>query len=144
VDEAELDSVVQGAVRRVRLGQFPGFSWLTGMLDDAVLKACLLPAADLILFRKVLLTLEGVLADVSHGLRIDDVLPLIFLRKLVSEWPQRLFTPPFSRALGSRLSNGDLTRLILELPWTAARACLENTLELFGSPLERSEASVKG
>jgi ubiquinone biosynthesis protein len=130
-DEAELTTVVQGAVRSVRLGQFPGFSWLTGMLDDAVLKARLRPAADLILFRKVLLTLDGVLVDVSEGIRIDDVLPLIFVRKLISEWPQRLLTPPFSRALASRLSTGDLTRLILELPWTAARACLENTMELF-------------
>ena len=105
-----------------------------GMLDDAVIRARLRPAGDLILFRKGLLSLEGVLADVCADVRIDDLLPWIFLRKLAGEWPRRFITWPLSRAFGTRLSNHDLASLLVQLPWTPARACLENALELFGPP----------
>ena len=69
-------------LRRVRQGMFPGFSWLMELLDDAVLRARLRAGTDLILFRKVLLTLEGVLADVSADVKIDELLPWLFLRRL--------------------------------------------------------------
>ena len=67
VDEAALEAVVQHWMRRVRRGMFPGFSWLMSMLDDAVVRARLRAGTDLIMFRKVLLTLQGVLADVSDA-----------------------------------------------------------------------------
>ena len=61
------------------------------------------------MFRKVLLTLEGVLADVSADVKIDELLPTLFLRRLTAEWPRRWITPPFSR--GSR--PGSPTRISL-------------------------------
>ena len=100
---------------------------MMGLLDEAVLRARLRAATDLIMFRKVLLTLEGVLADVSADLRIDDVLPSLFVRKLVAEWPLRFVTSPLSRAFGTRLSSDDIARLMIQLPWTATRAWIENT-----------------
>jgi ubiquinone biosynthesis protein len=130
VDEPALDSVIATGLRRVRLGSFPGFSWLTDLLDDAVLRARLRFAPDLVLFRKALHTLEGVLADVSANLQLDEILPILFLRRLVCEWPRRLFTPAFSRSLETRLSSADLALLLGRLPFTPARAWLENTLEL--------------
>ena len=131
VDEPELEKVIGAWLRRVRLGQFPGFTWMMGLLDEAVLRARLRAATDLIMFRKVLLTLEGVLADVSADLRIDDVLPSLFVRKLAAEWPLRFVTSPLSRAFGTRLSSDDIARLMIQLPWTATRAWIENTRELF-------------
>ena len=104
---------------------FPGFSWLMGMLDDAVLRARLRAGTDLIMFRKALLTLDGVLADVSAHVRVDELLPSLFLRRLACEWPRRLLTPPLSRALETRLSNEDLALLMMRLPLTPARAWLE-------------------
>ena len=53
VDEVALDDVIQDWLRRIRQGMFPGFSWLMGMLDDAVLRARLRAGTDLIMFRKV-------------------------------------------------------------------------------------------
>ncbi len=130
VDESALDDVIQDWLKRIRQGMFPGFSWLMGMLDDAVLRGRLRAGTDLIMFRKVLLTLDGVLADVSAQVRVDELLPSLFLRRLVGEWPRRLLTPPLSRAFETRLSNEDLALLLLRLPSTPARAWLENTLEL--------------
>ncbi|MGZ3388978.1 MAG: AarF/UbiB family protein [Isosphaeraceae bacterium] len=141
VDEVALDDVIQDWLRRIRQGMFPGFSWLMGMLDDAVLRARLRAGTDLIMFRKVLLTLDGVLADVSAHVRVDELLPSLFLRRLACEWPRRLLTPPLSRALETRLSNEDLALLMMRLPLTPARAWLENALELI-SRTEEPEASV--
>jgi hypothetical protein len=112
-----------------------------GMLDDAVLRARLRAGTDLIMFRKVLLTLDGVLADVSAQVSVDELLPSLFLRRLVCEWPRRLLIPPLSRALETRLSNEDLALLMMRLPLTPARAWLENALELI-TRTEEPEASV--
>jgi ubiquinone biosynthesis protein len=130
VDEPELNQVISAWLRRVRLGQFPGFSWMMGLLDEAVLRARLRASTDLIMFRKCLLTLDGVLADVSADLRIDDVLPALFLRTLAAEWPLRFVTSPFSRAFGTRLSSDDIARLFVQLPWSATRAWVENARDL--------------
>ena len=43
VDESALDDVIQDWLKRIRQGMFPGFSWLMGMLDDAVLRGRLVP-----------------------------------------------------------------------------------------------------
>lgn len=132
-DVLALEEVVADALRSVRMGTFPGFSWLMALLDDAVLRARLHPETDLILFRKALLTLDGVLADVSADVRLDELLPFLFLRRLAREWPRRLVTPPFSRALETRLSSADLALFLLRLPWTPACAMLENALELIST-----------
>ncbi|HKM56668.1 MAG TPA: AarF/UbiB family protein [Isosphaeraceae bacterium] len=130
VDETILKDVVEHWLRKVRAGSFPGFSWLTGMLDDAVLRARLRAGTDLILFRKTILTLEGVLADVSGSVSIDELLPSLFLRRLVAEWPRRLLAPPWYRGLPTRLSTEDLALLIMRLPSTPARGWMETALEM--------------
>jgi len=130
VDEPALRRVVDGWLRRVRLGQFPGFTWLMGMLDDAVVHARLRARTDLILFRKSLLTLEGVLADLAPEARIDDLILPLFLGRLIREWPGRLWANPLSRAFATRISNLDLAELLLRLPWTPLRAGLENLGEI--------------
>jgi hypothetical protein len=74
----------------------------------------------MLLFRKVLLTLEGVLADVCGderaGIRIlDSVLLANFVRHFVEEWPQRLHQPPQFRDFATQLSSEDLASLY----WTS-------------------------
>ncbi len=135
VDEPALECVVAGHLRRVRQGELPGFRWLTGLLDEAVQGAGLRVGTDLLLFRKVLLTLEGVVADVSAGLGLDldAVLMVSMLNRLVGELPFRTFAPLNSRSFGTRLSNADLMRLALALPWTTARIGLDWWQELLAS-----------
>ena len=63
------------------------------MLDEAVQRARLRVAADLLMFRKSLLTLEGVLAEINGGvLEIDDVLLADFCQHFIAEWPRRWVT----------------------------------------------------
>jgi ubiquinone biosynthesis protein len=132
-DRPALRSVVDAGLRRVRWGQLPGLTWLMGLLDEAAQTARLRVGADLLLFRKALHTLEGVLADVGAGSsRVDDVLLGEFLRHLAAEWPQRWLALPGSRAFATRLSNLDLTRLTLGLPWAAARFWTDLALDFLG------------
>ncbi len=134
LDHEALNLVIADWLREVRKGTFPGFSWLMGMLDDAVLRARLRTSGDLILFRKSLLTLDGVLTDVSSDVRVDQLLPALFLRRLIGEWPQRLLASPLSRQFETRLSSEDIALLLVRLPSTPVRAWLENALELLVHP----------
>ena len=83
IDRPALAAVVDGWLKRIRRGMRPGFFWLTGMLDEAVSMARVRFASDLMLFRKSLHTLDGVIAEISAGqIRIDDVLLLDFFGHL--------------------------------------------------------------
>ncbi len=131
VDRPALESVVHAWLRRVRWGRLPGFTWLMGLLDDATQTARLRGGADLLLFRKALHTLTGVVADLGAGdRRVDDVLLGEFLRHLVAECPRRWLAPPHCRAFATRLSNADLARFTLGLPWTVAQVWMGQTLDM--------------
>ncbi len=122
IDRQALEAVVRARLARIRQGEFPGLSWLIGMLDEAVQTARLRVAADLMLFRKTLHTLEGVVAEIgAEGFELDDVLCREFLRHFVTEWPRRWFALPSSRQYATRLSNLDLTQAALSYPATIAR-----------------------
>ncbi len=122
IDVVALDAVVQRWLRRIRRGQIPGLRWLVGMLDEATQHARLRVTADLMLFRKSLHTLEGVVAEVGEGRgQIDTTLCAQFVRHFVSEWPNRWLRGPRSRDFATRLSNIDLTRTLMSGPATATR-----------------------
>lgn len=108
----------------------PGLPWFLALLDAAVLRAEVRFDSDLILFRRTLLMLEGVLADVDPTFEADNVIVGAVLRQLALEWPMRLFAPPASRAFRTHLSNADLAAACTSVPATALRAWSE---ALYGS-----------
>ena len=70
-------------------------------------------------------------ADIGEGdSRIDEVLVREFLGQLALEWPRRWLAPPDSRAFATRLSNADLSRLALGLPWAVTRFWLDTGFDL--------------
>jgi ubiquinone biosynthesis protein len=122
LDQAALLGIVRDGLDRIRQGQVPGFTWLMSLLDEAVESCGLRVGADLLLLRKTIHTLEGVVEDISPGaMRIDDVLLGEFLRQFIKEWPGRWLAPLHSREFATRLSNADLAELLLSWPLTAAR-----------------------
>ena len=129
VHRPALESVVHTWLGRIRWGRFPGLTWLVGLLDEAVGNARLRLGADLMLFRKMLHTLEGVVADIGGDDGCTDrVLLGEFLRHLVVEWPLRWLALPGSRAFATRLSNADLAEFLLSLPWAGPRFWLKPAL----------------
>jgi len=117
IDLAALKSIVFKWISRIRDGHLPGLTWLTGMLDEAVGKAGLRLGADLMLFRKALLMIEGVVNDLGGGSGLmDRVLLSEFAIRFFVEWPWRFVTPPASRSFATRISNTDLAELTTGFP----------------------------
>lgn len=121
-DEPALRQVVDKALGRLqREHLLPGFRWLLDLLDDAMLSAGVRFGEDLLLFRKSVLTIEGVVADVSETDSLDWVLPVSAMKQFSRELASRPFALPSSRHFGTHISNLDLLMLYWGIPTTAAR-----------------------
>jgi ubiquinone biosynthesis protein len=122
LDQTALPGIVRNWLCRIRQGHLPGFTWLMGLLDEAVASCGLRVGSDLLLFRKTIHTLEGIVDDIGPAeSRIDDVLVGEFLGHFVREWPERWLAPPYSREFATGLSNADLAELWLSWPLTVTR-----------------------
>ena len=130
-DQQRVAALTSVWVRRVRHGQFPGLSWLVGLLDAAVQDAGLRFPVNMMLFRKSLHTLDGVISDVG-GLasQMERTLNAEFIRQFVMEWPERSWHLPYCRDYATRLSNFDLGRTLFGLPLTMARFWTGNAIDI--------------
>ncbi len=120
-NESALRRVVDKALKKLYAGEFPGFRWSQSLLDDASLSAGVQFRSELLLYRKSLLTVEGVVTDISRKSSIDRVLPAAAARQFLRELTERAFTPPGSRHFGTHLSNLDLLSLYWGGPMAASR-----------------------
>jgi ubiquinone biosynthesis protein len=131
IDLPALRSIVYKWIERIRHGHLPGFTWLMGLFDEAVCNAGLRFGADLMLFRKALQMVDGVVTDIAGGSGlIDQVLLSEFVLHFSAEWPWRFFSSPDSHAFSTRVSNTDLAELMLSFPWGAIRFRLEKNYDL--------------
>lgn len=132
-DDVALCRVVDNALRRIRCGELPGVKWLTCLLDDAVQSANVRLSADLMLFRKSLHAVEGVLGDTgSDTFNLDCVLLGEALLHFLVELPQRWFTLPHVREFATRLSSLDLWRTCLSGPATCTRFWMGQLHDMWG------------
>jgi ubiquinone biosynthesis protein len=116
-DAPSLSQIVHQHIALVSQGAFPGLSWVMRLLDESVTRARCRFGGDLLMFRKVLQTLEGVVADVSPDCHPDRVLITAFMKQLVIEWVQRPLALPSSRHFSTHFSNIDLTQLLMSMPF---------------------------
>jgi predicted unusual protein kinase regulating ubiquinone biosynthesis (AarF/ABC1/UbiB family) len=120
-DATSLSEIVHRYMALVSHGAFPGLSWMMRLLDESVTRARCRFGGDLVMFRKVLQTLEGVVADVSADCHPDRVLIAAFVKQLAIEWAQRPFALPSSRHFATHFSNVDLTQLLMSAPFIGSR-----------------------
>jgi ubiquinone biosynthesis protein len=121
-DGSAVRSVIDASLGRMRHGQLPGLLWLTTLLDNVVQVAGMRFGAEMLLMRKMLHALEGVIADIGADRRcIDAVLLSDFFKRMAVEWPYRWLVLPDNRAFATRLSNADLVGVVMNLPLTATR-----------------------
>lgn len=132
-DGVAMRNTVRDALHRMRPGRPPGFEWLVHLLDDLVKRGAVSFPPDLMLFRKTLLTLEGVVADVSPGLAIDEVLLAEAAGRFANEWPRRATAPMFSRDFSTHISNADLWSIGWSGPMVATRAWIDAWRQFMGS-----------
>ena len=125
VDPKPVMPVINAALWRMRELRLPGLLWLTELLDNAVQVGVRFDA-QMLLLRKMLHALEGVIADMGADRTcIDAVLLSDFFTRMAIEWPYRWLAPPDSRAFVTRLSNADLAGVTMNMPLTAIRFWLE-------------------
>jgi ubiquinone biosynthesis protein len=120
-NESALREIADKALGALLPAKLPGFRWLMNLMDDAMLSAGVQFSQDLLLFRKSVLTIEGLIADISTGTCFDHVLPASAAGELYREGFSRLFASPISRDFGTHLSNLDLLSLYWGAPATAVR-----------------------
>jgi len=108
LDQQKLEDAVSEAFRLVRRGVFPGFDWLTTLLDGLMAAAAMEFPEELTLFNKALLTMSEVVGDVSGRASIVQVLTKTGAAQFLRELVRRPLTPLESRDFGSHLSNADL------------------------------------
>ncbi len=136
---SSLRDVLLSSLRDRRRPVFPGLSWLTGLLDQLALRAGVRFHANLLLFRKSLLTLEGVLGDLTQAqprgsaALLDGVVMGRFLAQWAAEWPGRLVAPFAAKSPATHISNADLLQLAWASPITFGR-WLRHTFLLTESP----------
>ncbi|MBK8175001.1 MAG: AarF/ABC1/UbiB kinase family protein [Rhodospirillales bacterium] len=120
-DEGALCALVDNQVGRLSQGAWPGLTWAMDLLDDAVTQARCRFGGDLVIFRKALQTLDGVVADISEDCHPDRILTIDLLRHLTAEVGLRAWALPFSRNFATHFSNLDLAQLIASAPLIGTR-----------------------
>lgn len=110
-----LRAAVDAALARLNLGALPTPTWIVRLLDEIVSAGGRF-SGDLLLFRKTLLTVEGVASDVDPRCRVDDVLIAAAADAFARELPWRAFAAPTSRQFASHLSNLDLWAALASAP----------------------------
>jgi ubiquinone biosynthesis protein len=121
INESALRLVIDKALGKLYSGELPGFRWSQSLLDNASLLAGVQFSSELLLYRKSVLTIEGVVTDISSKGSIGRVLPLSAARQFLRELTARAFSLPTSRDFGTHLSNLDLVSLYWGGPTAAAR-----------------------
>lgn len=120
-NESAVRRVVDKAMGKLYGGEFPGFRWSQALLDDASFSAGVRFGSELLLYRKSVLTIEGVVTDISSKSSIEQVLPAAAARQFLRELTDRAFAFPSSRVFGTHISNLDLLSLYWGGPMAATR-----------------------
>lgn len=138
IDDAAVRDVIRTSLRHVRREQVPGPSWFTGLFQDLMATGAKFPA-NLVLLRKSLFTLEGVVKDIDPNCSIRRVFLREALLRLAIEWPRRYIALPWSKSFATHISNADLVRLYLGTPLTVARYLRHSLTDPNASPEQAPE-----
>lgn len=84
-----LDAPIAEALRQVRRGAVPGLSWVMELLDNTAF-AGVVYSAELLLFRKAVFVLQGVIHDIDPEASIDRLFSKVLVQRLAGELPRRL------------------------------------------------------
>lgn len=120
-DPAAVGDAVRSSLAEVRRGRVPGVGWLTDLMDAVGVSGALRYPQNLALFRKNVLTLSGVVADVSPDVDVDAVMLRRVAREAARESWVRGLAPPWSRDSALHVSQADAWGLMAAAPLVASR-----------------------
>ncbi|MBI4851052.1 MAG: hypothetical protein HY819_04405 [Acidobacteria bacterium] len=114
---------------------------LTRLLDELILDGIRFPA-ELLMFRKSLFTLIGVLYDVDSEFNIDWHLTHSLFSQVIREVPNRLTHSPWSYNYPTQITTWDLRGVVLRLSQIAAQLGLELAQLLAQFGLEKATEAL--
>lgn len=119
-DPARLVVPVRAALDKIGRGQMPSPSWIVELLDQAVIAGAKFPV-HMLLFRKMLLTLQGVISDVCEESSLDAILISKGLAEFWAELPRRALSWPQSRDFATHVSTEQLAHMMSAAPMAAGQ-----------------------
>lgn len=137
IDRARLRQVVDPALDELVRGTPFGLDWMVGLLDAAVTRAEVRFGPDLLLFRKALLTLTGVLHDIADGPVSETALMQGFLARFGAESLERAVLPLNRAGPRTHLSTAELIGYVAQAPLTALSAWSRWVGGHWGRPRDR-------
>jgi len=125
--------------------RLPDVSQIAALMDGISLLGVHFPA-ELLLLRKTLYTLNGVIAEISPNVRIGSVIARYGLGLLLRESPGRQLRLPIdtSTVFRSHLSNYDLTLLALSLPLLGGRLYMRTLEDVTTQAFAMLEGLIQG
>lgn len=114
---------------------------LTRLLDELILDGIHFPA-ELLMFRKSLFTLIGVLYDIDPDFNIDWHITRALLGQLLKELPGRFISSPWSRNYPTQITTWELRGAVVRLSQIAANLGLELTQLLAQFGLEKASEAL--
>ncbi|MEM6707143.1 MAG: hypothetical protein AAF690_30855, partial [Acidobacteriota bacterium] len=121
LDRAAALLPIRTALGGLRLGDIPTLSSVFSMLDDVATEASVRFGGNLILFRKSLHSVQGVLRDLDPDFSLDAYVIQRTVEQALRDLPRRWISGPFSNKYGTHLSNFDVARLMTSGPGTLMR-----------------------
>lgn len=118
-DVTILKKVIHEKLQTVRMGRLPGLTWLLELFDHAAVEAGVQFPGNVLLFRKSLLTVTGIVEELSGSKDyMDTAVVQEFLKIFATEWPGRWLPGAEQASRSSHLSNFDLMDAALDA-WVA-------------------------
>ena len=115
-----IDQEIRAALAKVKNGQLPGPTWIAELFDG-LLDTGVRFSAELLLFRKSLFTIIGVISEIAPPFSVDKSFFVSFFKYFSLDSPKRLYALPFSHNYRTHLSNYDLLLLYVQSPLVVAR-----------------------
>ena len=122
---ASLKLVAREGLRKISIGTFPGFNWLIELIEQLMFTGNATLYEDLVLFRKTLLSLGDVVADVSESVTTNRIMQSDLMQILLGEFAIRPIASYRSRTFSSHLSNEDILDIWTSWPFAATRFWIE-------------------
>lgn len=120
-DRAAMSTCVQGVLAEIARRPLGGMMCVMELLDAVVMGGHGVFEENLLLFRKLLHIVEGVVADIDPRCSLDQILLMAGCRQFGHEALLRPLADPFSRSFGTHLSNADIAEVICSGPLALLR-----------------------
>jgi len=119
-DALQFGGVIEAAIDRIVAGEIPGLRWMVRLIDGVGACSARVPA-NLLLLRKALLLVDGVLGDLAPAFLADASLVGAAIEAFSHDWLERFGAAFGANAARTQLSNADLAELTMSLPLAASR-----------------------